>query len=197
MTIELLKSILGSPAGSFGFVLFILILAGWVIHKITKYTTEWNCKLNIVNDFNDDIKKVNADILYIKTKLEIFSTNMPGGLTQSHSPIGLSEKGKKIAENMGIDKMIAANWDKICSYIDMNTRSKNAYDLQQFCIEAATISLDKLFDSETVTQIKQFAFDNGQVLAYYGGMIGVLIRDKYFEVKGIPIGDIDKHDPNK
>ncbi len=197
MGVELIREILGSAAGSFGFVLFMLLLAGWVIYKITKYTTEWTCKLDAVKELSDNLKKAKEDILYIKTKLEIFSANMPNGLTQSHSPIGLSEKGKEIAEKMGIAQMIATNWENIRSYIEANAKTKNAYDIQQLCIESATISLDKLFDIETVDKIKEFAFNNGQPLAYYGSMIGVLIRNKYFEVKGIAIGEIDEHDPNR
>ena len=75
---------------------------------------------------------------------------MPNGLTQSHSPIGLSEKGEEIAAKMGIEQMIAANWENIRNYIEANAKSKNAYDIQQLCIESATISLDKLFNTETV-----------------------------------------------
>ncbi|NBJ08856.1 hypothetical protein D1647_22195 [Alistipes sp. Z76] len=197
MGVELIREILGSAAGSLGFVLSLLLLAGWLIYRITKYTTEWNCKLNAVKDLSENLKTAREDILYIKTKLEIFSSNMPNGLTQSHSPIGLSEKGEEIAAKMGIEQMIAANWENIRNYIEANAKSKNAYDIQQLCIESATISLDKLFNTETVDKIKEFAFNNGQPLAYYGSMIGVLIRNKYFEVKGIAVGEIDEHDPNK
>ena len=91
MGVELIREILGSAAGSLGFVLSLLLLAGWLIYRITKYTTEWNCKLNAVKDLSENLKTAREDILYIKTKLEIFSSNMPNGLTQSHSPIGLSE----------------------------------------------------------------------------------------------------------
>ena len=69
MGVELIREILGSAAGSLGFVLSLLLLAGWLIYRITKYTTEWNCKLNAVKDLSENLKTAREDILYIKTKL--------------------------------------------------------------------------------------------------------------------------------
>ena len=194
---ELIKSVIGSPAGSFAFVFFSLLLIGWLIYMATKYTTKWSMKMEGVDKLEQKIESISSDLLYVKTKLEIFTANTPGGLTASHSPISLTERGKEIAAQMGIDQIIATNWDSIYGYISENATSKNAYDLQQFCIEAATIALDKLIRKEDLDKIKMFAFNSGQNLAYYGSMIGIIIRDKYFAIQGIPIGDIDAHDPNK
>ena len=41
---DVIKEILSSDAGSFGFVVFVLLLIAWAIHKITAYTTEWRMR---------------------------------------------------------------------------------------------------------------------------------------------------------
>lgn len=209
--IELIKEILGSDAGSFAFVFFCLLLIGWAIYKITSFTTVWRMKEDEIDKLDGKVdsfcgkvdkieSKVDAlsnDISFIKMQLNLLNFNASNSLVQSHSPISLTEIGVKVSKEMGIEQIIANNWDKIFSYIDVNVSSKNAYDIQQFCIEAASIHLDKLFSVEDLGKIKMFAYNAGRPLGYYGGMIGVLIRDKYFEIKGINPQSVDDCKPNQ
>lgn len=208
--IELIKEILGSNAGTFAFVLFSLLLIGWVVYKITSFTTVWKMKENEIEKLDDKVdtfsgkvdkieSKVDAlsnDISFIKMQLNLLNFNASNSLVQSHSPISLTEIGVKVAKEMGVEQIIANNWDKIYSYVDVNVSSKNAYDIQQFCIEAASIHLDKLLSVEDLGRIKMFAYNAGRPLGYYGGMIGILIRDKYFEIKGINPKLVDDYKPN-
>lgn len=194
--LEIIKEILGSSAGSFGFVVFILLLIGWVIYKITNFTTSWSMKEKGLDKLESKVDALSADTSYIKMQLTLLNTNTIGGLVQSHSPISLTEIGKTIAAKMDIRTIIANNWDNIYEYVDENVQSKNAYDIQQFCIDAATISLDKLFTEADLNKIKMFAYNEGKPLGFYGGMIGVLIRDKYFEQKGINPSLVDEFAPN-
>lgn len=191
---ELIKEILGSTAGSFGFVVFCLMLLGWVIYKITKFTTTWNMKEKGFDKLESKVDDLTSEVSYIKTQLNIFINNA-GGFVQSHSPIGLSELGKRTAEEMGINSILANNWDSIFDYIDKNVESKNAYDIQQFCIETSTINLDKIISKQDLEHLKMFAYNQGKPLALYGSMIGVLIRDKYFQQKGINPAAVDEHEP--
>lgn len=143
----------------------------------------------------DKVDSLASDIAFIKMQLTMMNTNATGSLVQSHSPISLTEIGKVIAAKMDIQTIIARNWDNIYEYVDENVKSKNAYDIQQFCIETATISLDKLFKEADLNNIKMFAYNEGKPLGFYGGMIGVLIRDKYFEQKGINPSLVDEFAP--
>lgn len=194
---DLIVNILNSVGGAFAFVGALLLLAFWAVRKLT----EWQCEMNASKDktskLEGNIDDIKADISYIKGTLDMLKNNMSDALVKSHSPISLTEKGKQIATSMGVAEMIATNWDKICTCIERNVPNSNAYDIQQFCVETATISLGNFFNEEDVVKIKDFAFRAGQNIAYYGGMIGVLIRDKYFEIKHISIEDVDKNDPNK
>ncbi|MDR0437251.1 MAG: hypothetical protein LBH22_02990 [Bacteroidales bacterium] len=115
---------------------------------------------------------------------------------EKHSPLSLSDLGKRIAKDLELNQMIGNNWEKILYYLDINNiASKNAYDIQQFCIETACISLDKFFDEHGIDKIKMYAYNNGNSLFYYGSMIGIMIRDVYFESKGIPVTAVDEHIP--
>lgn len=220
MWYDILKDILGSTAGSFGFVFFTLTLIGWVIYKITTFITVWRMKEKELDKLEDkadkqgikvdvlddkynrletkvdnlakDVLYIKTDISYIKTHLELRDSRLPGNLVQSHSPVSLTDEGKRVAEELGVATMIEQNWQRIYEYISNNVNSDNAYDIQQFCIETATVLLDKLFTTEDVNKIKTYAYNAGMPLGYYGAMIGVMIRDKYLEKKENEI-----HNPRK
>lgn len=192
---DIIKTILTSPAGSFAFVFSILALCFWAVHKLTKYVTKWECKLEKVNDLENTIKEASSAILQINARLSVMESQR-GSLTQSHSPVGLSKLGEEVAKKIKAQDIVSRNWDKIQNLIELQQLT-NPYDIQQFCIEKATIAQDELFAKEDVDFIKKFAFNEGLPTAYYGGMFGVLIRNQYFKVKNIDINDVDKHDPNQ
>lgn len=194
---EMLKEILTSNGGAFAVVFAVLYAVGQLLMKFS----EWRVKAEEVSKkgekFEDKIDAIMSDMHYIKGTLDLLKNGMPNALTQAHSPVSLTPKGKEVADQMGVAEMVARNWDKIETLIDAKVEFKNAYDIQQFCIEKATVALESFFCAQDVNNIKKFAYDNGQPLALYGSMIGVIIRDKYFEVKKIPLEKVDETDPNK
>lgn len=198
---ELLRDILSSPSGSFATVIGIGALLIWIVHFCTKKITKHECTIENsqgqVGKLENNIDAIKSDISYIKGMIGLIQNNAPNSLVRSHSPISLTEKGIAIAEEIGIERMIASNFDEIVKFIEQGTLSRNAYDIQQFLIETATINPEKFFSKENMDIIKQYAFNAGQNLAYYGGMIGVIIRDKYFARKGIDANEVDRHDPSQ
>lgn len=166
-----------------------------VVAKCELHAADISSTKTSVLKVEDLMSKISNDLSYLKGV--IGTSKMQNPLTESHSPVGLSEKGLEVAKEMDIYNIVDANWINIMSLIETHASSYNAYDIQQYCIEEATVALDKLFKPEDVDKIKLFAYNEGQTLAYYGMMIGVIIRDKYFHKKNIPILDIDTYDPNK
>jgi len=193
---DLIREILGSPIGSLSFILGIMILSGWLIHfvtkHITKYKTENEENKSKVIKIEDKIDTINTNLAYIRGTIDVVNKIIPNPTIKSKSPISLTELGESLAKDMDLQAKIIRNWDKIRDYLDNNLLQKNAYDIQQFCIDTASVSLDRLFSESDVNNIKEFAFKNGNPLLYYGGMIGVMIRDAYFKYKGIDIFDVDK-----
>lgn len=187
---EIIKTILTSPAGSFAFVFALLCVVGWAIHYITKYVEKLNAKSERVEKLENGMESIKDDLHYIKATLNIIQSSN-SALTQSHSPVSLTAKGRDVAIKMGIHEIIASNWERIFETIEKKHLG-SAYDIQQFCIETATINLNAFFSDADVAKIKDFAYNEGRQIAFYGSMIGVIIRDKYFETKGIPVADVDK-----
>lgn len=201
METTLLEQILTSPFGSFAFVLALLLGAGWLVHWVSMRIAQMQSKHDTfsdnVRDMKSDINEMRKDLSYLKGTIEAMKTNHQQAPVQAHSPLSPNETGRKIIKDLMLDEMIVRNADKIMSYLNANIGSRNPYDIQQFCIETASVELEKLFSESDIDKIKQYAFNHGQTLFYYGSLIGVLVRDLYFDRNGINPLEVDKHDPNK
>jgi len=115
---------------------------------------------------------------------------------QSNSPLSLSPLGIAIEKELELDKMVCNNWEKILTHLDSNSiASKNPYDIQQFCMEEAHISLEKFLAGVDIEKIKNHAYYKGNPLTHYSSIIGILIRDKYFRSKNIDVTEVDQHIP--
>lgn len=180
-------------------IIAVLGLAFFLVHYITKKVTI------ITKDHDDakagisktqkDIDEIRRDLAFIKGSIDILANNN-NPYIQSHSPVSLTEKGKAVVAEMNGEQMIANNWHLICTTLKQ-IESKNAYDIQTFCIETADTEPDKFFDAETINTIKDFAFNKGMPLQLFLRVLGVLIRDRYFAEHNIPLAQIDESNPNK
>jgi len=208
---DIIKMILGSPVGSLGFVVGIMLGAGWLIYFVTKKVTEIqkehehmqgnagklentiDRRFGMVETHIDEMRK---DLSYLKGSIELIRSgaNQP---TKSRSPISLTEVGIKIAEELKVEELVAQNWDKIAANMDANVKDKNAYDIQTYCMETAAVDPESFFDDATIHKLKAYAFKNGNSLFYYSGVFGVVIRDKYLQQKGIDVSEVDVNDPAK
>lgn len=141
---------------------------------------------------NSAFEEIRLDLAIIKRsvgpKMQLF---------QSQSPMMLTELGRKVAAESGANKGVDANWPYILSQLEKYVTSQNPYDIQQVCFTLAIADLETILLPEDLDSLKVHAFKEGDPLAYYGQVVGIIIRDKYFESKGIDIADIDKHDPAK
>jgi hypothetical protein len=196
--VETIEKILGSPVGSFSFVLGIMILVGWVIYYVTKFTTKITTDHGIlakrVDKIESNTDKIKEELIVIRASL---LSGVPVREIQSQSPISLTTAGLDTAKELDIDARIANNWGKIVSYIDSNVKDKNAYDIQQFCVEKATVNLSNFLSENDIREIKLIAYNKGRAIETFGGVIGITVRDAYFRHKGIAVEDVDKTNPNK
>jgi hypothetical protein len=133
----------------------------------------------------------------LKAVVDVTQFNSKQSVAQRKSPISLTEVGFEIAKALKVEDMLGRNWDKIFENLEANINDKNAYDIQQYCIETATIDLGAFIEKSDVDAIKQAAYKDGRPLAFYAPVFGVLIRDKYLKQKGIDISEVDRHDPNR
>ena len=197
---DAIKLILSSPAGSFGFVFGIMLLSGWIIFYVTRKVTEITSDHGVLtkssNKLDTHIDEIRKDLSFVKGSLAVIQSGAAQP-TKSHSPVSLTEKGVEIATDLKVEDVIFRNWDKIILELEKNLSNKNAYDIQQYCIETAGVEPEKFFAEKDLNEIKAYAFKNGNNLFYYSGVFGVLIRDKYLKIKGIDVSEVDANDPNK
>jgi len=198
--IEVLKTALSSPIGSFAFVFALMVLGGWLIFWVTKKVTQINAEHSgfktTVDKMDKNIDDIRKDLSYVKGSIDLIKSINPGALYQSQSPITLTELGKQVAIEIKADDLIARNWGQIETKLDREISNKNAYDIQQYCLENISVEPELYFDTSGLNSLKNFAFNQGKPLQFYTRLLGIMIRDRYLERKGIAITDIDKHDPN-
>ncbi|KGN98408.1 hypothetical protein HQ36_01990 [Porphyromonas gingivicanis] len=184
---------------SFAIVLVVIGVVIWLTHYITK-------KVTVINSSHDKITKgiekseanideIRRDLAYIKGTIDIAKAGTTPFM-QSHSPISLTDEGKKVAMELKAEGIILSNWDKIRKDL-LNKDHKTAYDIQTYCIETASVSPSTFFDDCSIVLVKDFAFKEGKPLQLYLRLLGLLIRDKYFEEEGIPLSRIDETAPEK
>lgn len=160
-----IRDILGSPAGSFAFVAGILYLSGWVIAKISSVSTDWQARKAGIDKLENKVDSISTDLQFIKATLEVMQNFAPDSkkYTKSHSPVSLTPLGQDVAKRMNIEQRVAENWEKIWTLIDNSAIDKNAYDIQQFCIETAR--LNNFFITIPMTIFKKGEGSTGNYLS--------------------------------
>lgn len=196
---ELLKDALSSPAGSFSFVFALMVLGGWLIHWVTKKVTQINAEhsgfTKSVDKIESTIDDMRKDISYVKGSIDVLKSGNSSVLLQSKSPVSLTPKGEEVAKELKAEEIITRNWSKIYEILEKAISNKNAYDIQQYCIENVSVDPEKFFDNDGLNLLKDYAYKQGNPLQLYTRLVGILIRDRYLKQKGIAISDIDKHKP--
>jgi len=197
--LDIIRATLESPAGSFGFVIGIMALAGWIIHYVTKFAVNISSKHDRFNERMDKtestIDEIRKDIAFIKGPLSL-AIESRDTLTKKRSPLSLTDSGREVVSTNSLDVMVDSNWQKINAVLQ-SIKNKNPYDLQEYCIETAFTESGKFFSDNNIETLKTISFKSGFPLMSITRVMGILIRDRYFKENGISLGEVDQHDPNK
>lgn len=197
---SILKDCFTSPAGSFGFVFGIFVIIVWSVHwvtkKVGKITNDHGSISGTVTKMEAHMDEVRRDLSFLKGSIDVFRKDSPA-LAKSHSPVSLTDIGMTISIELGAETIIARNWDKIFADLEKNICNKNAYDIQQYCLEMVAVEPERFIGIADLNTLKEYAYKKGNSLQYYSPIFGILIRDKYLQLKGIKVSEVDLHDPNK
>ena len=115
--------------------------------------------------------------------------------TKSHSPLSITEAGRKMMDRLGIDDMFEKNWPRIEAFIEDKLEYKNPYEIQEFLIQQAVVYPEKFLQIDEIDKIKLDAYNTGVDIVPYMKVIAILARDRYFSEHNILVEDVDKHDP--
>lgn len=206
-----LRTMLVSPAGSFAFVFAGVIIVGWFMfwlhgkfvtmiaeHKHVKTSCENLDKR--IESLRNDVHELRGDIQYIKNMVNV-QVNTPaqgqGAMLQAHSPLSLTSIGESAAKSMGAEVAISRNWEAMRERIAAAVPNNNPYDIQTYCLEKIPVAPETFFDPATLDAFKLYAFRNGRTLFECLKVVGLLVRNKYFESIGLPLGELDAPQPQK
>ena len=196
--VEIIRLIVSSPAGSFGFVVSFVVFCFWVYGKFQRILHEHDTFEKRCGKMETDIEQIKSNVVYIKGMLNLL-TNRNGRdeMIQAHSPLALTEKGRETATGMGAEAIIAANWEnKILPKMNCELENKNPYDIQQYCLERVPVSPEDFLSSQDLERIKLYAYQKGHPLFSCLKVLGLLIRDAYLREHRIEVSEIDKHQPS-
>lgn len=200
---ELFQFISATFGVSFAVALIVLAIAFWLTHCITEHVTRIKTEHGDLNKTLEkaekNIDEIRRDISFLKGSMDIVKggrRDETSPLMQSHSPISLTKEGKQVANELDAYNLIDKNWSRIRHDLQKMV-GKNAYDIQQYCIETADVDSSFFFDEETIDHVKMYAFRKGMPVQMYLRMLGLLIRDRFFEEQGIPLYEVDDNAPQK
>ncbi|MDR1369057.1 MAG: hypothetical protein LBJ72_02850 [Dysgonamonadaceae bacterium] len=155
-----------------------------------------------IEKMSNNMDYMNKSITDVSRVVDSISNKLGGGiisaspLTQIMSPLTLTERGKSKAEELGLKEMIDNNWESINNLIGEKSKSKNPYDIQQICIDEATLFPEIFLSQDGIDRIKTDAYKNGDLLQSYMRVVAVIVRDRFFDEHGIDVSEVDVHDPN-
>lgn len=169
-------------------VAFLLYKAGSIVTMFGDFRTK-NQKID------DKLDGMHASISEIKA-----TTNL---LYQAHlttiraaSPIKLTPLGQEISDTLAVPAKVNAHWEAISAEMDKKN-PQNPYDIQTVALAIARNCFDKIFTEEERNEAKTVAFNKGLNLLEIYPIIGIEIRNRVMKEKGLPLDEIDKHDPAK
>jgi hypothetical protein len=139
-----------------------------------------------MDKIEDKVDQIRDDISVIKSDLR---SHLTVSYMQAKSPISLTPEGWGVAKEIDAERRISENWDRIRACIEEGVPDKNAYDIQEFCINRATISLLEFLSEKDLRDMKLIAFKKGKPVEAFAGVIAIIIRDTYFKEKGIEVDD--------
>lgn len=177
-------------------IIGIVFISVWSykIYAKVKHIDDLPCNLHQekMNELDKSVIRIETSIRFLTKELEatmkLFQRQhliKDDGFTQSKSPLSITPKGWEMVKELGVDKMFDHNWNRIESLITDNVKDKNAYDIDNFCIEQAVVYPEKFLGDSDIATLKTDAYEKGDSLSSYMKVVAILSRDRYLKEYGI------------
>lgn len=206
--LELLLKLMEQLNSSIFVLLLILVGAFWACYRLGGVIT--NFKI-----FKDDSKGIKDNIETIKESLSLKIDGVRENLSdklsgikattdllyeahlktvEKHSPVSLTELGKRLAKEIFAEEKINTYWREIKEKMEKNPLT-NPYDVQKIAMEIADECFEKIFSIDEQEKIKTSAYKEGLNMLQIYPIIGIFIRDRYLKEKDMEVAEIDKYEP--
>lgn len=169
------------------------------IEELGKKSYDLPCKIHSekIEQHGMSVSRIDTTLSFLTKSIEEMNSqlrqmNNLNPMTRQHSPLSITPHGWDVVRKLGIDKMFSNNWERIRQLIDEGVESKNAYDINEFCIKYAVVYPEKFLQPNEIDVLKNDAYVQGLTLMEYMKIIAVMARDKYFDEYNIKIEEIEK-----
>ena len=147
------------------------------------------------HELESRMSKVETAVEFLQKSVDDLTKNLKvggtglilGSYTQNHSPLSITDEGRKMMQRVGMGEMFDQNWDRIEKLISDSLEDKNAYDIDQFCMEQAVVFPEKFLGKEDISVLKDDAYKQGLSLTSYMRVVAVLARNRYMEEHKIEV----------
>ena len=126
----------------------------------------------------------------------IYMNNLKGSPVQSQSPISLTTVGHEIVANLNAAAILAKYRGRLLPLVEASS-PQNAYDIQVATMKACREDMLAMLDANELDAVKNAAFQRGIQAEDVMMVFGVMLRDEILKEKGIPVADVDTHDPQR
>lgn len=179
--------------GSVFTLIIILVIVIWLAHKSGSWIQSYKNFETKSTGFDAKIDSIKESIFKVQATTDLlYQTHL--STVQAHSPISLTERGKKISTDISAESKITNHWESIKKELDKKNPA-NPYDVQTVSMDISRNCFETIFTREEQDQVKTYAYGIGMNLLEIYPIFGVIIRDKVFEEQNIKPEEVDKHDP--
>jgi len=209
---NILLELIKQPHGFIGVIVALLLLAFFITWKAAQWSSKFqNCDhhrartdeahslASLAVEKAKDTANMGERIARIETKLDLIYTNTLSpskNPVASMSPLSLTPIGIEIKDKLNAEAVL----EKYISDIQKDIEDKgmdNAYDIQIAAMEIAKSKLLPMLNDQERAAVKQEAYSRGLLAEDIMSIYGVLLRDRILKSKGIPVSDVDAHQPKK
>jgi hypothetical protein len=175
-------------------LLGILAVVGLTIYKLGR----WQEKFINHDRRVDKIESINDNVIKLSTIVGlIYQNTQPKKVVAAASPMNLTSLGEKIALRIGADKIFEKHLQRLMKEINAQCQEDaNAYDIQAAAMSIAREGFPRMLSAKDINLIKQEAFHEGILFEDILAVFGIYLRDHALDSRGIPVLDVDKHDPS-
>ncbi len=181
--------------GAVFILVLILLVVFWLTYKSGGWVKSYNDFEGKSEKFDNKIDLIKESIFKVQATTDLlYQAHL--STVKAHSPISLTDKGKKIATDISAELKVNNHWEDIKREVDRKNPA-NPYDIQTVSMDIARNCFERIFTAQEQSEIKNYAYGIGMNLLEIYPILGVIIRDRVFKEGNIKPEEVDKHTPVK
>lgn len=149
--------------------------------RVGEYKNKVDNACNTIENLQEEMREVRDKAIAAETLL-----NERGPLTKRKSPVDLTERGLKILTDSGGKKFVDENYAEFKKSVEA-TNPATSYDIQEKSREV----FGNVENDVRLNPIKEYLFKEGLELENIVEVLGIYLRNKILEERGIKIEDIN------